>query len=220
MMAADMNRALLVIHDLGDGDAGARWRDLIDVWPGAAVAPDLPGHGETPPPTGASYALPDAAVYAWRAAEEAGLTSEDVVVLGHASAGFAAELLAAGGRASKLVLVDALGPPWMTVDEIVVGQQQFMRDLFGDPAALAPPTSAPDPRLAHRYAPIWERGFIADHRRSITVPVLAIETPASPTPNDERNDRLADYAGSATLVEQKELSGVVDALGDAGWVPT
>src|SRR4051812_1870176 len=111
--------ALLVIHDIGDPRAGAAWDELVDAWPGPAMAPDLPGHGQTPPPIGASYALPDAAVYAWRAAESDGIPDRDVVVLGHTSAGFAAELLAAGGRASKLVLVDGLGPPWLTFDEIV-----------------------------------------------------------------------------------------------------
>src|SRR5437899_2111218 len=111
-----MSVPLLVIHDIGDAHAGAGWQDLVAAWPGPALAPDLPGHGETPPPTGAAYALADAAIYAWRAAEDAGIVDDPdehgVVVIGHASAGFAAELLAAGGRASKLVLVDGLGPPW------------------------------------------------------------------------------------------------------------
>src|SRR5436190_6412354 len=146
-----MTEALLVIHDIGDARAGDRWEQLVLAWPGPAMAPDLPGHAETPPPTGAAYGLPDAAVYAWRAAEDAGMTTDDVVVLGHASAGFAAELLAAGGRASKLILVDGLGPPWLTIDEIVAGQQRFVRELFNDPAALAPPASVPDPRLAHEF---------------------------------------------------------------------
>jgi pimeloyl-ACP methyl ester carboxylesterase len=198
--------ALLVIHDIGDARAGSAWQDLVAAWPGPAMAPDLPGHGETPPPTGASYALPDAAVYAWRAAESAALTDVDVLVLGHASAGFAAELLAAGGRASKLILVDGLGPPWLTVEEIVAGQQRFMRDLFGDPAALAPAAAVPDPRLAHGSAPIWERDFIRDLRSSISVPVLAVETPASPTPTAERAERLKDYAGPTDLVEAPTAS--------------
>jgi len=211
--------ALLVIHDIGDARAGSAWQDLVTAWPGPAMAPDLPGHGETPPPTGASYALPDAAVYAWRAAESAGLTdgdgNGDVVVLGHASAGFAAELLAAGGRASKLILVDGLGPPWLTVEEIVAGQQRFMRDLFGDPAALAPPTTVPDPRIVHGFAPIWERGFIRDLRSSISVPVLAVETPASPTPSAEREERLKDYAGETNAVDAPaaDAAGVAAAIG-------
>jgi pimeloyl-ACP methyl ester carboxylesterase len=214
--------ALLVIHDVGDTEAGFAWQRLVEAWPGPAWAPDLPGHAETPPPTGAAYALPDAAVYAWRAVKDAGIIGDgnDVVVLGHRSAGFAAELLAAGGRASRLILVDGLGPPWLTVDEIVVGQQKFMRGLFEDPAALAPSTTVPDPRLAHGFAPIWERGFIRNLRRSITVPVLAVETPASPTSADERAERLEDYAGPADLVEveARDAAAVTSALGAAAWL--
>lgn len=196
-----MSAALLVIHDIGDPRAGSAWRELVSAWPGPALAPDLPGHAETPPPTGASYALPDPAVYAWRAAEAAGITTDDVVVLGHASASFGAELLAAGGRASRLILVDGLGPPWKTVDEIVDDQHRFLREVLADPDALAPPASVPDPRVRHTFASIWEPAFIRDLRSSISVPVLAIETPASPTPAAERAERLKDYAGATDLVE-------------------
>jgi len=219
-----MSTGLLVIHDIGDAHAGSSWRELVDAWPGPAMAPDLPGHAETPPPTGGAYALPDAAVYAWRAAEEAGITNEGVVVLGQASAGFAAELLAAGGRASKLILVDGLGPPWLTIEQIVAGQQRFMRELFEDPAALAPPAGVPDARLAHDFAPIWEREFIGSLRSSITVPVLAVETPDSPTPSVERDDRLKEFAGPADLFYAASqggpiAGGVAGALRLAGWLP-
>lgn len=213
--------SLLVIHDIGDPHAGRRWTELIGAWPGAGLAPDLPGHGETPPPTGAAYALADAAVYAWRAAEDAGLTQDDdLVVLGHASAGFAAELLAAGGRAAKLVLVDGLGPPWCTVGEIVDGQRRWLRAVSADPAALAPPAAVPDPLLAHGFPPIWERGFVRELRASVSVPVLAVESPDSPTPTDERDDRLQDYGAPAELiyVAGDTAGAVVGAMRDAGWL--
>ena len=201
--------ALLVLHDIGDPDAGARWQDLVAAWPGPALAPNLPGHRETPPPIGAAYALADAAIYAWRAAEDAGIAG-DVIVLGHASSGFAAEILAAGGRASRLVLVDGLGPPWDTVDEVVADQHRFLRELLADPEALAPPTKVPDPRLAHRFASVWEREFIRNLRRSISVPVHAIETPASITPDPE--ERLADYAGPTALAKVGALDAVTADL--------
>jgi pimeloyl-ACP methyl ester carboxylesterase len=215
-----MNTALLVIHDIGDPRAGSAWQELVAAWPGAALAPDLPGHAETPPPTGGSYALADAAVYAWRAAEEAGVTNGDVVVLGHASGGFAAELLAAGGRASKLILVDGLGPGWGAFDEIVADQHRFLRALFADPKALAAPAGVPDPRLAHPFSSIWEPGFIHDLRSSISVPVLAVETPSSPTPAGERAARLKDYAGPAEVVDVSAASAAVvaEALRAAAWL--
>jgi pimeloyl-ACP methyl ester carboxylesterase len=206
--------ALLIVHDAGDPEAGSRWAGLVDAWPGAALAPDLPGHGKTAPPTGGHYKAGDAAISAWRAAEHAGITADavDVVVLGHGWGGFAAEVLAAAGRASRLVLVDGLGPQWSSFDELVADRHRWLRDTFADPASLAPPTSAPDPRLVHGFPSIWDRGFIGNLRRSIKVPVLAIETPASETPGAERDERLADYAGEATLIEVGSIDAVTADL--------
>lgn len=210
--------ALLVIHDVGDAEGGRRWGSLTQAWPGEALAPDLPGHGETPPPTGGHYKAGDAAIAAWRAAEQAGITAKDVIVLGHRWGGFGAEVLAAAGRASRLVLVDGLGPPWHSVDELVADRHRWLREVFDDPAAMAPPSTAPDPRLAHAYPSIWQREFIGNLRRSIAVPVLAVETPDSPTPSAERADRVGDYAGPAAVVGVSGADAVLDALGDAGWL--
>jgi len=214
-----MTAALLVIHDTGDPKAGSRWTPLTDGWPGDALAPDLPGHGETPPPTGGHYKAGDAAIAAWRAADQAGIAGDTVVVLGHRWGGFAAEILAAAGRAERLVLVDGLGPPWATVEDLVADRHRWLRDVLADPASLAPPTASPDQRLAHAYASVWDRDFIRHLRRSITVPVLAIETPASPTPPGERDQRLAHYTGPARLIEAESPSGVGAALAEAGWLP-
>ena len=215
--------ALLVIHEAGDPEAGGRWTELVEAWPGPAVAPDLPGHGSSPPPTGASYAPGDAAFAADQALQAAGLTDGEVVVLGHGWGGFAAEFLAAAGRVTRLVLVDGLGPPWRTVEELVADQQRWLRGVLADPAALAPPGNMqPDPRLRHGFWSIWERGFIAGLRAAINTPVLAIESPDSPTPRAELADRLADYAGSTDLMYVAgDLPGaVVGALRHAGWLPT
>jgi pimeloyl-ACP methyl ester carboxylesterase len=215
-----MTTALLVIHDVGDPRAGSRWTELTQAWPGPALAPDLPGHGETPPPTGASYAPGDAAFHADQALQQAGLADAEVCVLGHGWGGFAAEFLAAAGRAARLVLVDGLGPPWCSVEELVADQHRWLRGTFADPAALAPPRGAPDPRLARGLWSIWEHGFIAGLRAAIAVPVLAIETPASQTPPDDRTERLGAYAGPGTLVEIDAPSAVAvtAALRGAGWL--
>jgi pimeloyl-ACP methyl ester carboxylesterase len=217
-----MDTALLVIHDTGDPRAGSRWTTLTDAWPGDALAPDLPGHGESPPPTGGHYKAGDAAIAALRAADAAGITAgdADVTVLGHGWGGFAAEIVAAAGRASRLIVVDGLGPPWCSVDELVADRHRWLRDVLADPASLTPPKTSPDPRLVHTYASIWDRGFIRNLRRSIAVPVLAVETPASPTPPAERDERLSDYAGPATLVEAESVDAVdvAEALRRAGWL--
>jgi pimeloyl-ACP methyl ester carboxylesterase len=215
-----MTAALLVIHDAGDPNGGAEWADLAGTWAGPVLAPDLPGHGDTPPPTGASYAPADAAFAADQARQAEGLDENDIIVLGHGWGGFAAELLAAAGRASRLVLVDGLGPPWCTVDELVADQHRWLHEVLADPDALAPPTTAPDPRLLHGFWSIWERGFVADFRKSINVPVLAIETPKSATPSEERTDRLKDYAGPTELMYVAgDLAGaVVNAMRHVGWL--
>ena len=206
-----MTTALLVIHDTGDPEAGRRWAALVDAWPGDALAPDLPGHGETPPPTGGHYKAGDAAIAAWRAAEDTGITAGDVVVLGHGWGGFAAEVLAAAGRASRLLLVDGLGGPWLSADDLVADRHRWLNAVLADPAALAPPTQAPDPRLAHLYSSVWARDFIRHMRRAITVPVLAVETPASVTPDPYQ--RLTDYTGPAAIAEVDSVGAVsVDVL--------
>jgi pimeloyl-ACP methyl ester carboxylesterase len=212
---------LLVIHDAGDPRAGARWAKLLAAWHGPSLAPDLPGHGASPPPTGASYAPADAAFAADQALQQAGMAEGDLVVLGHRWGGFAAELLAAAGRASRLVLVDGLGPPWCTVDEVVADQHRWLREVLADRESLEPPARTPDPRLQHGFWSVWERGFVADFRKSISVPVLAVETPASRTPAAERAERLADYTGRAEGVEAADTSAsaVADALTGAGWLP-
>jgi pimeloyl-ACP methyl ester carboxylesterase len=201
--------ALLVVHDVGDAKGGGRWSELVDAWPGDALAPDLPGHGETPPPTGGHYKAGDAAIAALRAAEQAGITGAgagDFVVLGHRWGGYAAEVIAAAGRASRLILVDGLGPPWCAIDELVADRHRWLREVFADPDAIAPPTTAPDARLAHGYPSVWDRSFIRDLRRSISVPVLAVETPDSPTPDPQ--ERLADYSGPARLVEVERAAAI------------
>jgi len=215
-----MSAALLVIHDTGDPDAGSDWQDLLERWPGDGLAPDLPGHGQTPPPSGGHYKAGDAAIAAWWAADAAGITGDEVWVVGHGWGGFAAEILAAAGRASRLILVDGLGPPWCNADELVADRHRWLREVFADPAALAPPTTSPDPRLAHAYSSVWDRDFIRKLRRAITVPILAIESSASPTPTEERVARLADFTGPTTLMYAAgHLPGAVaSCLRHVGWI--
>ena len=196
---------LFVIHDAGDAAAGLRWQALVDGWPGPALAPDLPGHGSAPPPTGAAYAPGDTALFADRAIADAGWTGP-VVVIGHGWGGFGAELLAAAGRVAQLVLVDGLGGPWVDVDQLVEEQHRWLRGVLADPDALAPPGDVPDPRLRHGFSSVWERRFTDARRRSITVPVLALESPASPTPPGERDERLAAFGGPATCVDVADAS--------------
>ena len=209
---------LLVVHAWGDPLASTRWTALRDAWAGPVVTFDLPGHRAEAPPTGASYAIGDAALYAERAYRDAGFAGTPAVVLGDSSAGFGAELLAAAGRAAALVLVDGLGGPWVTPADVFADGVRWCNEVFADPAATAAfdggDGDGVDPRLRHGFPSVWVRDFTEARRRSIAVPVLALETPASPTPLDERDARLKSFSGPAVCVEVPERSArrVGDAL--------
>jgi pimeloyl-ACP methyl ester carboxylesterase len=204
--------ALLFLHEVGDAGGATRWRALAGSdeeqgWRGAVLVPDLPGHGVVPPEEGAYYAPGDVALVGVRALAAAGLDHEPAIVAGHGWGAFGAELLAAAGRASALVLVDGLGGPWVSRGELIDAQHRWLRAVLADPAALAPPPAgALDPRLRHGFPSIWERGFTEARRAAITVPVLALESPASSTPPDERAERVAAFGGDARAEAIAETS--------------
>ena len=193
--------ALLVLHDAGSAGAGGVWQPLLDRWPGPSVAPDLPGHGGSPPPEGGKYIPADATLAAVEVLAETGLGLPPPVVLGHGWGGYAAELLACGGRARALVLVDGLGGRWVTEEEIALDQVRWLREVLEDADAVRWPERLPDPLLTHGFPSAWERDFTTARRNAITAPVMALETTGSWTPPDERADRVAAFAGPRRLVE-------------------
>ncbi len=205
---------LLVLHDLNA--AGSVWRDVLDAWPGPSAAPDFPGHGQSPPSEGGKYVPTDLTLYAVRALQQLGWDDDHgnaPVVLGHGWGGFAAEPLAAAGRVARLVLVDGLGGPWRSAAELAASQTAWLRaalDVHTEPAAT------PDPLLALGFPDVWHEETTRGRRAAIIVPVLAIETPSSPTPSEERDARVAMFGGPARLVEatRDELAAVVCAAPD------
>lgn len=198
-----MTSPLLVLHAWGDPRGSSRWRGLEDAWDGPVVRFDLPGHCRAPAPMGGSYSAADAALHGDRAVRDAGLAGSPVVVLGDSSAGLGAELLAAAGRVAALVLVDGLGGPWCTAAEVLADEVRWCNAVFADPAAQAPLSEACDldPRLRHELPTVWERSFTEARRAAISVPVLAIETPSSQTPLEDRDARLASFAGRVRRVD-------------------
>lgn len=198
-----MTAPLLVLHAWGDPLASMRWAALADAWDGPFVGFDLPGHRGAPMPTGGTYAQADAALYGDRALREAGFAGVPAVIVGDSSAGYGAELLAAAGRAAALVLVDGLGDAWLSADEVMGDGVRWCNVVAGDPTALRPPPpdADVDPRLAYPFPSVWERSFTEARRASIAVPVVTIETPASPTPPDEVDDRLKAFSGPAVRVD-------------------
>ena len=108
---------LVLLHGLGaTGDVWAGWEPLLARrWPGRWIAPDLPGHGGSPPLAaytfdGLAAAIAGAvagAAYGLGAGAGAGAGGGPVVVLGHSLGGVVA--LALAGDASPLPVRAVVG---------------------------------------------------------------------------------------------------------------
>jgi pimeloyl-ACP methyl ester carboxylesterase len=171
---------LLVLHDLG-GSGGGEWADAFDRWPGRVIAPDLPGHDRVPPPVGGNYEPTDAVYVALELLRADPV--DDLVVVGIGHSGATAQILALGGRASGLVLVDGLGGPWLDADRYDAHQRAMRRRILTTPEALAGPApDAPDPRAALVVGD-HDRAFAIRRAEAIRVPVLVVETSRSSTPD-------------------------------------
>ena len=96
---------LVLLHGLGaTGDVWGSWRPLLARrWPGRWVAPDLPGHGGSPPL--AAYTFDDFAA----AVADSMPRGADVVVLGHSLGGVVGLALANGKRPVQVRAVFGLG---------------------------------------------------------------------------------------------------------------
>jgi hypothetical protein len=192
---------VLVLHDVGDPDGGARWRDALAGagWPGRVQAPDLPGHGSAPAPVGGTYELTDALL---AVLPDVPADGDRPVVLGVGTNGWCASVLALGGRASALVLVDGLGGPFVEPAEAMARERERLRRLADDPAAVGPPPATGlDPRLRHGVSPLGNRPMAERVAAATTVPVLVIETPASPVDAGDRAAVAGRFPAGATVVE-------------------
>jgi hypothetical protein len=150
------------------------------------IIPDLPGHGVTP-------------------ATLAGV--------GHNA--HAALVVAAGGDCERLVIVDGLWGPWRGPADEVDAFYTMIRAIAADPAATAPPPATGlDSRASYGYGVMSSARFARRFWGTVDQPVLAIETPRSTTPRDERGTRAAWFGGPTTLVELDEGDpvAVVDAI--------
>ncbi|MHB8466622.1 MAG: alpha/beta fold hydrolase [Acidimicrobiales bacterium] len=170
---------VLVLHDVGDEDGGARWAAALEEegWRGTITAPNLPGHCGEAPPEGGNYEMADAV---WSALPLLDGTAPPVIV-GIGANGFAAQLLALGGRAAALVLVDGLGGPWQSATEWVDAQRIWLRAVADDEAAMAgAPLGGLDPRLRHGVLPVTGRRMAEQVAEALAVPTLVLRSPHSP----------------------------------------
>jgi hypothetical protein len=125
------------------------------------------------------------------------------VVAGHGTSAYAALVLALAGRASAVVLVDGLGGRWVGPAEAIDDLYAHLRGLLDDPAAMgpAPNDGSVDPRAARGFPSYQSRSLWEPVWRSTTVPTLVIETPSSPTPPEERGERIGCLGGTTLTVE-------------------
>jgi pimeloyl-ACP methyl ester carboxylesterase len=104
---------LVLLHGLGaTGDVWRRWWPLLaERWPGRWIAPDLPGHGGSPPLTGYTFDSFAGAV--------AGIVQPGarVVVLGHSLGGVVGLALAGGRFPVPVQAVIGLGIKVVWTDE-------------------------------------------------------------------------------------------------------
>lgn len=199
---------LLVLHDLGAA-GGAEWADAFTGWPGLVTAPDLPGHNGTPPPVGGNHDTGDAVYVALDLLRAD--PSDDLVVVGVGHGGAAAQVLALGGRATGLVLVDGLGGPWLDADELDALQRDVRRRILTTPDALADPEPGTPDARATMVVGAHDRGFAVRQAEAMPVPVLVVETGRSPTPDAEE---LATHFARSTFhrATDREPSPIADVV--------
>jgi hypothetical protein len=183
---------VVVLHDLGAEEAGAPWRAAA---PEGWVVPDLPGHGTNPAPRHGAYDPLSPVTLARWTLDGRGL----VVGVGQNAHG--ALILAAGGGCDAVAIVDGLWGPWQDPDDAITDMYANLRAILADDGSISPaPPSGLDPRTRHGYGVNVSAAFTQRFWGAITCPVLAVETPASPTPPSEREERLAWFGGPTTLV--------------------
>ena len=210
---------IVVLHDLGDAQAGQPWREAFEEigWDGPVFAPDLPGHGTTPARVGGSYESGDAILATLSLFRD--LVDDDPlpVVVGVGFNGWCAQLLALGGRASALVLVDGLPGPWRTPAGQIAEGRAWLRRIADDPAAIAdPPLSGLDPRARHGVLTHGSRELALKAAGATPVPVLLLESPESPLGADEVGEVAEAFRSGATVVPISTRSAAAAAPVIAG----
>ena len=202
----------VLLHDLGDPGGGARWRSVA---PPDWIIPDLPGHGLTPAVrTGHYDPMSVVAIARWTLGHQRNGADPSTLV-GVGCNAHSALVGAAGGDCDRVVVVDGLWGPWRRPADEIDAFYAMIRAIAADPAATAPPpASGLDPRARYGYGVMSSARFAQRFWATIDQPVLAIETPQSTTPRDERMERLAWFGGAATLVEldAADAAAVVEAI--------
>jgi hypothetical protein len=212
-MTASPRPTVVVLHDLGDAGGGAGWPPALTRagWPGTVLAPDLPGHAGAPTPTGGHYELADPAF----TFSGLGLVEPVDLVVGCGASGWAAQLVALGGRARSVALVDGSGAPWRDRHDQLDAVRERLRALARLELDDRTPVDVDglDPPLRHPPLLHGSRALAARALQALPVPVLIVETPRSPT-SVRDVDHLVESVGPTCTVERLDTEGV-DAVATA-----
>lgn len=188
--------SVIVLHHLGAADGAATWRaaldaeGLSDVW-----APDLPGHGAAPAPTGGNYTRIDP-VYEIGRRVAGGFDLSETVLVGVGRSGWAAMVLAAASQGRGLVLVDGLGTPWLAPADRSAQRRAAIRAISLSAESMAEaPVEGLDPRIASGMPAHGDEALVREAAGAVAVPTLLIgadhEAAASAGPS---------FAGEVTVV--------------------
>lgn len=199
--------SVIVLHTLGDPAAAVDWRTALDaegvtdVW-----APDLPGHGAAPSPTGGNYTRLDP-VYEIARRVAAGLDLSETVLVGVGRSGWAAMVVAVAKQGCGLVLVDGLGTPWISSVERSAGRRRAIRATSLDPDAMAgAPPAGLDPRIARGLPPHGDEQLVREAASAVEVPTLLIGADHAAA-----TSLAPDFSGGVTVIECAPEAGTVAA---------
>ncbi len=200
---------LLVVHDLGAA-GGRPWADAFSRLGRVVDAPDLPGHGTAQAAVGGHHELGDVVFDLVEHLSDRGGTTSCVVGIGRS--GNAARLLALAGRADALVLVDGLGGPWLDIPARNRVLRELRRRILDTPEALAPAAVGVTDVRADLVLGQSDRDHVVRSLAAMPVPILVVETPASPTPDaDEVASVIPDHVVVRTDDDGFDtVAGVVD----------
>jgi hypothetical protein len=216
MTAPSLASRLLLISDIVEGLDGEGWVTAMRAagWAGPIGVHEHPGRTGDDPLIGGNHEALDPA-FALGGTDAIG---PDVVVVGFGRSGPAAQLIGLGRRAAAVVAVDGLGGPFVPPAEQIGSTLTMMRTtMLDEPSHGAPTPGEVDRRLSHGLTGHGDRDTAAAMIEVMPVPILVLETSASPVTATVAVE-LTDAPGHATLLRVDVVDPATIAHHVIGWL--